>query len=305
MPKCSPHSLLVLPPRAVAAGRRFHRRALLIGVSQYPATPGLPALPPLPGADRNPWLLAPELAARGFACELLLNERATRDEIRRAVRAVVIRARAGDVCVLAFSGHGFSLTGSGASATETGDFLYPHDAQATGPIRSDELLRWLLPADSRVSLYCVIDACHADAVGGARLSRWRLPVWSRPWRGYRADQDGDTIQPDNTLHHVVLSACRDNERADYSSRTCGTFTRALVDVLAQNRHATTRTVMLATALACAQRLGTSQHPLLRGPQAAFDAEIFSAFRRTVALASPLFASRRVLIGPESREALQT
>ncbi|HLP25247.1 MAG TPA: caspase family protein, partial [Acidobacteriota bacterium] len=216
----------------MAAGRRFHRRALLIGVAQYPAAAGVPALPPLPGADRNPWLLAPELAARGFACELLLNEHATREEIRRAVRALVMQARTGDVCVLGFSGHGFSLSGSGSSTTETGDFLYPHDAQTAGPIRSDELLRWLLPAESRVSLYCVLDACHADAVGNGLLSRWRLPVWSRPWRGYRADPDGDTVQPDNTLHHVVLSACRDNERADYSSRTCGTFTRALVDVLA-------------------------------------------------------------------------
>lgn len=303
MPKCSPHSLLVLPPRAVAAGRRFHRRALLIGVAQYPAVTGVPSLPPLPGADRNPWLLAPQLAKRGFACELLLNEHATRDEIRRAVRALVIQARAGDVCVLALSGHGFSLTGSGASTSETGDFLYPHDAQTAGPIRSDDLLRWLLPAESRVSLYCVIDACHADAVGSGSLSRWRLPVWSRPWRGYRADPDGDTVQSDNTLNHVVLSACRDNERADYSTRTGGSFTQALVDVLAQHPHATTRSAMLATALECARRLGTSQHPLLRGPQSALDAEIFSSFRRAVAPASPRFASHRLRIGAEPKETI--
>jgi hypothetical protein len=305
MPKCSSHSLLVLPPRAVATGRRFQRRALLIGVSQYPVAPGVPALPPLPGADRNPWLLAPELAARGFACELLLNEHATRDEIRRAVRALVIQARAGDVCVLAFSGHGFSLTGSGSPVAETGDFLYPYDSQTNGPIRSDELLCWLLPTESRVSLYCVIDACHAGAISNGPLARWRLPLWSRPWRGYRADPGGDTVQPDNTLQHVVLSACRDDERADYSSRTCGTFTRALVDVLARHRNATTRNVMLATALECAKRLGTSQHPLLRGPQSALDAEIFSSFRRSPGPASPLFAARRITIGPEPREALQT
>jgi len=305
MPKCSSHSHLVLPPRALAPGRRFHKRALLIGVSNYPVAPGVPPLPPLPGADRNPWLLAPELTSRGFACELLLNEHATRDEIRRAIRALVISARAGDVCVLAFSGHGFSLTGSGAAATEAGDFLYPHDAQTAGPIRSDELLRWLVPGESRVSLYCVIDACHAGAMSGGLLARWRLPVWSRPWRSHRVDPDGDTVQSDNTLHHVVLSACRDDERADYSSRACGTFTRSLVDVLARHRHATTRNVMLAAALECAQRLGTSQHPLLRGPQSALDAEIFSAFRRPVPTAPAAFVARRMLVGSEPSEALQT
>lgn len=303
MPKCSPKSLLLLPPRSLATGRRFQKRALLIGVANYPGLPGVPALPPLPGADRNPWLLAPELAARGFACEILLNDHATRDEIRRAVRALVIQARPGDVCVLAFSGHGMTL-GHDVAAPDGGDFLYPHDAQTAGPIRSDELLRWLVPAESRVSLYCVLDACHAGAMAGGLLSRLRLPRWSRTWRGHRAEPDADTVQPDNTLHHVVLSACRDDEPADYSSRTGGTFTRALVEMLAQHRHGSTRDVMLATALECARRLGTSQHPLLRGPRSALDAEIFSAFRKPVSN-GPLFASRRVLIGREPSEALQT
>lgn len=301
MPKCSPNSLLLLPPRAAARGPRFQKRALLVGVAQYPVVPMVPPLPPLPGADRNPWLLAPELARRGFACELLLNEHATRDEIRRAIRTLVMQARAGDVCVLAFSGHGFSLAGAGEA--EGGDFLYPYDAQTAGPIRSDELLRWLLPNESRVSLYCVLDACHAGAIASRPLTR--LLRWSRSWRGHRAEPDADTVLPDNTLNHVVLSACRDDERADYSSRTGGTFTQALVNVLAEQREGSTRDVTLAAAAECARRLGTSQHPLLRGPRSALDAEIFTSFRRPVAPTPAVFGAHRMLVGREPSEAFQT
>jgi hypothetical protein len=304
MPKCSPKSILLLPPRAEAPGRRFQKRALLIGVSRYATVSALPALSPLPGADRNPALLAGELTRRGFACELLLNEHATRDEIRRALRALVIQARAGDVCVLAFSGHGFSLSGADPRALEGGDFLYSHDAQTAGPIRGDELLRWLLPSESRVSLYCVLDACHAGAMADGLLSRLRLRRWGQAWRERHAELMADTVRADNSLHHVVLSACRDDERADYSQRTSGTFTRVLVDVLARERDASTREVALATAAECEHRLGSSQHPQLRGPRAALDAEIFSAFRRPLAPVAPPFAARRMLVGREPTEALR-
>lgn len=303
MPKCSPSSILLLPPRGAAPGRRFQKRALLIGVARYQSVPPVPSFPPLPGADRNPALLGAELARRGFACELLLNEQATREEIRRAIRALVIRARAGDVCVLAFSGHGFSHTDATELPAESGDFLYPYDAQTAGPVSSDELLRWLVPGESRVSLYCVLDACHAGAMTGGLLSRLRLPRWQRPWQERRAELEAATVRADNSLHHVVLSACRDDERSDYSQRAAGTFTRALVDVLVKEPHVSTRDAMLATAAECTRRVGASQHPQLRGPRSALDAEIFSAFRRPV-LAAPLFSSRRMLVGREASEALR-
>lgn len=74
--------------------------ALCIGVNDYPGTGSDPA-----GCvnDAYDWAA---LKQRGFDVQMLLNRQATGEGIRKAIRAIVGEAKAGDSVVIQYSGHG-------------------------------------------------------------------------------------------------------------------------------------------------------------------------------------------------------
>lgn len=260
-------------PSVSPSSRTPQRRALLIGVSEYAG----PGIRDLPGADANPVLLAPELVRRGFTCKCLLNQQATRCAITTAITRLILDAEPGDVCLIAYSGHGDSVADPDTDEPDgANEFIYPHDA---GPfaaaIRDDELATWLKQARAGVSVYCVFDACHSGTMPDGFLPlarRW----WWRTRRFFRRVSFWFRRRVAAGGRAMVYSACRDDEVADYSQRNCGSFTDTLVKALRSD--ALTSNEALGQHLARSfEARGYRQHPEFRGPPQALRAGIFEPY----------------------------
>lgn len=260
-------------PSVSPSSRPRQRRALLIGVSKYAG----PGIGDLPGADVNPVLLAPELVRRGFTCTCLLNQQATRCAITTAIARLILDAEPGDVCLIAYSGHGDSVADPDTDEPDgANEFIYPHDA---GPfaaaIRDDELAAWLKQARAGVSIYCVFDACHSGTMPDGFLPlarRW----WWRTRRFFRRVSFWFRRRVAGR-RTMVFSACRDGEQADYTpNNNGGVFTTRLVEALAQD--ALTSNEALGQHLAqLFAKPGSRQHPEFRGPPRALRAGIFKPY----------------------------
>ena len=156
------------------------RRALLVGINQYPD----PAMR-LGGCVNDVFLISKTLQQSGYdAAEirLLIDERATRAEIASRLEWLVEGARPGDERVFFYSGHGAQIPQYGPS-TETDrmeetlvpvDFDWNDDATHFSDKQFREFYSHL-PFGSEgkdgVSLSVVFDCCHAGGMtrGGARV----------------------------------------------------------------------------------------------------------------------------------------
>lgn len=260
-------------PTTSSSRRPPLRRALLIGVAKY----SNPAIGALSGADLNHTLLAPELARRGFTTTPLLNEAATRCAITAAIADLIKSAEPGDVCLIAYSGHGNSVADPDTDEPDgANEFIYPYDA---GPfaaaIRDDELAAWLKEARPGVSIYCLFDACHSGTMSDGFLPfvrRW----WWRTWRFFRRVPFWFRRRVAGG-RAMVFSACRDNEEADYSQLDRGRFTDVLVDALAHGALASNQALGQHLVQSFEARGYRDQHPEFRGPPQALSAGIFERY----------------------------
>lgn len=135
--------------------------------------------------DRDVPLVVGMLKANGFSdITTLVNERATKVGIKRAIEGLTSRCRPGDVVYIHFSGHGQLMTDLDGDETEDGmdESWIPYDAyRAYGPrdrgekhISDDELNVWLSRLHRRIggggALAVVVDACHSgDSTRGVEL----------------------------------------------------------------------------------------------------------------------------------------
>ena len=136
------------------------RHALCIGINNYPGADS-----DLSGCvnDANDW--ARELARRRFEVEKLLDGQATGKAVRSAIRQTLARARAGDLVVVHYSGHGsFVPDEDGDEPDGTDECLCPHDVKTKGPITDDELFDLYSARPPGVRVLMVSDSCHSGTV---------------------------------------------------------------------------------------------------------------------------------------------
>lgn len=156
------------------------KRALLIGIGTYPEESGWKNLSALNDID----YLKSILPARGFPASniyTVLNEKATKEGIEKAMSALISLAGPGDIIMLHFSGHGQQITDDSTDEADGFDEAWvPYDAQAryaptprpTAPayrgekhIRDDQVGKWLDSLGRKVgangSILVSIDACHS------------------------------------------------------------------------------------------------------------------------------------------------
>lgn len=166
---------VVLAVVSAAAGRR----ALVVGISNYPSHPSVRALswPKIHGAE-DASLMAATLKQRGFAVTTLTDSRATAKGIRSAFRSFLASVKPGDVVVFHFSGHGQPVEDrDGDEADGWDEALVAYDAwreyrkgvyHGDNHILDDELNVFFTAlrrkAGPRGMVYAFIDACHS---GGA------------------------------------------------------------------------------------------------------------------------------------------
>ena len=147
--------------------------ALCMGINDYPGTGS-----DLSGCvnDANDW--AAMLAKKGFKVSQLLDKQATGRAMRRAIAAVIGKAKAGDVVAIHYSGHGSYVPDKDGDEPDGRDeCLCPYDITANGPITDDELLQLYSARQKGVKLVIFSDSCHSGTV--ARIA----PVLTRAARG--------------------------------------------------------------------------------------------------------------------------
>lgn len=297
------------------------KRALCIGINAYEQSGDM-----LQGCvpDATAWSEA--LASAGFSTELVLDGEATRTGILSAMLDIVSEAKAGDVVVIQYAGHGTyvpDLDGDeDDDAGPTDEALCPVDFRAGSVIIDDDLAQiWdLIPEGVAVTL--LFDSCHSGTAnrGGrpetappARNARARLvrpdAELERDYARSRGVPLGDDRRerarelvlrsepararnttrnrPTAIRREVLISACLPNEVA-MERDGHGVFTAAALDVLARGETLTNRGFVDAVVAELGVR---TQTPLLTADDVLAARPLFAPAIDVAAVAPALAAAR--------------
>ncbi len=195
------------------------RYALCIGINNYPGTGS-----DLAGCvnDANDW--AKELRRRGFAVKQMFDRQATGKAMRAAIGATVASARAGDLVVVQYSGHGsFVPDDDGDEPDGTDECLCPYDVDANGPLTDDELFDLYSARRQGVRVFMISDSCHSGTV--ARFA----PITTPPTTtGRRAPQRKVRFLPPGAFLSARKAARLGARRAIRSSSPPGRYAALLM-----------------------------------------------------------------------------
>lgn len=284
------------------------RRALLIGVNDYPL---LEARHQLKGCVNDAKVMAATLRDR-FAfpesdIEVLLNEKATRDNILSAMDRLVDRTEPQDVVVIQYSGHGSQVEDrEGDEPTGKDQTIVPCDSGRKDPnpnrdITDDEIferLRKLAAKTDRITL--LFDCCHSgtitrdddfgegarsleeetrsvDVLPVASLSRETIDAMTKSGPSGFLPIDGS---------YVLIAGCRDEEKSfEHKIRTStgemrhGALTYFLTKELAKAPAGATYRDVFERAAQKVTGTFFNQHPQMEG---ASDRELFGVSSRKAA-----------------------
>lgn len=228
-----------------AAARAPSRRALTIGIDDYPGRP-------LQGCVNDSRAWSEMLGQRGFQVESLASPSSTdRAQVIARLRGFLAAAGTDDTLVWHFSGHGTQLELDTGADDDFESSLYDQAIVAGGgrdfesaAIRDDELfaiIRDELHADAR--LFVFLDSCFSGSATRLYGTPRRLPPIRR--RDYvprklalvpaRGGTRGDSAY--TGVNHVLFSACTDQQVAienEVDGETRGVFTTAVKRLLASN-----------------------------------------------------------------------
>lgn len=161
------------------------------------------------------------LAGGSLQHRLLINEQATKEQIRAGIRWLAETARQGDLAIFYYSGHGASDrddTGDEPDAAE--EFLCPYDCGVApgmaGFIRDDELHTWLSAVSQKTERFALIlDACHSGTATMAPTTATPKeipPAVARALLGAQPPPLGAVAQP-SVRGQLLLAGCQDEERS--------------------------------------------------------------------------------------------
>lgn len=164
------------------------KRALLVGISEYPKYANMDASWSNIHGTNDVRLLYPILAKQGFKVETLAGKSATHKAIRKSFRKLSQTVQSGDMVYIHLSGHGQAVEDiSGDEEDGWDEAFIPYDAQrlhqkdvysGENHLLDDELNLYLDAIRTKVGVtgmvYVVIDACHAGS-------------------SYRGEEDTDSV----------------------------------------------------------------------------------------------------------------
>lgn len=280
-----------------AASMAATRRALLVGVSQYP---DLAAELQLKAPANDVRLLRDVLIQRGFEAadiELLADgvvgaELPTRAAILSALQGLATRSGPGDTVVLHFSGHGSLQWADGAppaipdQPVRWQPVFLPRDAQgwngkigqAVGQAITDQTLRRLVDRinDRGAFVFAMFDACHSarlvrGALPGTDATQLRVRQVEPSALGMRGDPPPDVVpswaaQPAESPRTADLSAARGRAVYFYAAQSIELAAAMAQQVGAEPRWHGLLTWNVAQAIALGQSMSyrqMAQHVLWR------------------------------------------
>lgn len=253
-------------------------RALLVGVGQYEM--GLR----LPGIDNDIRLMKKAVSLMGFEdrqVRVLLNEQATLDGIRVAVREWLVNGVTSQDCVLFyFSGHGSQIKDQDGDESDGADeVLLPYDAVLKGNnlehVLVDEAFDRILNTIPADIVLVFLDACHSGTATRRvfNTADGYIPKFF-DYKGMpevigKSDESAGETAGDHGKY-IALSACRDDEEA-LSSKKGSLMTRGILSALDEAELLGTGLTMDAIKTSStgfiAKSLGLSgrtQHPQMTG-----------------------------------------
>ncbi len=140
--------------------RESRKRALLVGINQYPTAP-------LKGCVNDALMVGNMLITHfGFLpgpdMRLLVDQRATKAAILERLEWLVDGARAGDVLVFHYSGHGSQVPDrDGDELDHVDECLVPIDHDWDDPLLDDDLDKIIRGVPDGANLTVILDCCHS------------------------------------------------------------------------------------------------------------------------------------------------
>ena len=164
---------------AILPIRSATKRALLIGISEYPTNKTVKEAtwPVIHGAN-DVQIIGKTLKSQGFRVSTLTNANATASKIRKALAKLQSEANAGDIIYLHFSCHGQPVEDQNGDEKDGWDeAIVPYDAwkspivgvyDGSNHILDDELNTAISKIRDKIGIrgfvYVVIDACHSGGM---------------------------------------------------------------------------------------------------------------------------------------------
>ena len=210
-------------------------KAICIGINNYPGM-----FNDLKGCvnDANDW--AELLTEFGFDVSVVLDEQGTRENIKAALRNLVLVLKPGDYGVFTYSGHGtYNRDSSGDEEDSYDEALYVYD----GILLDDELREILDDLNTKASLVFVSDSCYSGTVtrvveDDAQYAKPRF----MPVLGYNPIIPVKTrLLAEAEMLELLLTGCSDSELsfdAFINGRYNGAMSRYAIDAIRANRGAT-------------------------------------------------------------------
>lgn len=155
---------------------RPQKRALLVGVNNYP---NLPAYSQLKGCVNDVRIMK-ELLEGPFRfppenVNVLTDEQATEQSVRDAMERLVADCAGDDIVVFHFSGHGSQMAAKGEKPRGYDESIMPHDSGRMNPsfprqveprdIRDTEIREWLVRLSRKTPhVTLIFDSCHSGSI---------------------------------------------------------------------------------------------------------------------------------------------
>lgn len=259
------------------------KRALVIGIGNYPTTSGWAQI----HGDKDIPSVVELLERNGFQRDhimTLCNEQATYKGIKSAMDRLVASCQTGDCVYIHFSGHGQQITDMNGDESDGYDEAWiPYDAcftyqkgkyEGQNHLIDDELngilrrIRARIGKDGRLTI--VADACHSGGGTRALDSDNDFVVRGMPVDSLRGGDvvfriPGQHIAYDaskvNMVDWVMLSACK-SYQCNYEYRGSGSLTYALLQIKDQLDVLTFKEVLNRTKTIIKQIIPYTQTPQL-------------------------------------------
>lgn len=174
---------------SVSHSLHAQKKALIIAINDYPAAGGWPAT----HAANDQILIEKTLKKQQFAVQTLSNQKATADGIRESLSALYENAKAGEIILLHYSGHGQQLIDTnGDEADGLDEAIVPYDAPKNATLNSykgekhildDELGMWVAKMKQRLGktgqIVVLLDCCYSGTgtrAGAQSIVRSAPPI---------------------------------------------------------------------------------------------------------------------------------
>jgi hypothetical protein len=272
-------------------GFTMANKALLVGINKYK----------IPGANLNGCVNdvtnVRDILLKYFHFDipqirLLVDERATKNNIISQLKWLVDKTKPGDKLLFHYSGHGSQIRDMDGDELKDhmDEIICPHDMDWDGTfITDDELSRIFNSLPQDVKLEVVLDCCHSGtgtreltAISNLPMELSMKPRFLPPPADIAARMDEDLevrrlMRGTNPVNHVLFAACRDNQTsadAYINGSYNGAFTYYFCKHIRENSGAITRYELIKRVRASLRFNGFSQIPQLEAPLSARKKNLF-------------------------------